>query len=372
MNDRIARLQEKMKSQKIDCLALNPGPSLTYLSGLHFHLMERPVLAFFTAQGRLGIVLPALEMAKLAEIPLKFEAFPYGDDPATWASAFTKAFDVLNLHGSSIAIEPIRLRVLELRYLEAAGKGEKLTDGSGLLGSLRMVKDVEEMAKMREAAVIAQNALLETLKNVKIGMSEKEITSELVTQLFKAGSDVELPFQPIVSSGPNSANPHAVPSERRLQEGDLLLFDWGAAKDGYFSDITRTFIIGKVDAELIKIGEIVLRANEAGRTSGRAGMCAGEVDLAVRRVIEAAGYGAQFIHRTGHGLGIEAHEEPYIYGGNDLVLTPGMTFTIEPGIYLPGRGGVRIEDDVVVTCIGLESLTNLPRQVLPLEGFTNL
>lgn len=372
MKDRIARLQEEMKSQKIDCLALNPGPSLTYLSGLHFHLMERPVVAFFTAEGRAGIVLPALEMAKLAEIPLKFEAFAYGDDPATWASAYTKAFDALKLHGSSMAIEPIRLRVLELRYLEVAGKGVKLMDDSGLLGALRLVKDAGEIAKMRGAAVIAQNALLETLKIIKLGMSEKEIASELVIQLFKAGSDVELPFQPIVSSGPNSSNPHAAPSERKLQEGDLLLFDWGAAKDGYFSDITRTFTIGKVDPELIQIGEIVLRANEAGRKSGWVGMSAGEVDLATRNVIEAAGYGAQFIHRTGHGLGIEAHEEPYIYAENDLGLTPGMTFTIEPGIYLSGRGGVRIEDNVVVTDSGLVSLTDMPRQVLPLEGFTNL
>ena len=372
MNDRIHRLNEAMKAHQVDCLALNPGPSLTYLSGLHFHLMERPVVAFFTVEGRAGIVLPALEMAKLADIPLKFEAFPFGDDPATWASAYTKLFDALKLHGSRMAIEPIRLRVLELRYLEAAGRGVKLTDGSRLLGSLRMVKDVEEMAKMREAAVIAQKALLETLKIIKVGMSEKEIASELVIQLFKAGSDVELPFQPIVSSGPNSANPHAVPSERRLQAGDLLLFDWGAAKDGYFSDITRTFTVGQVDPELIKIGEIVLKANEAGRLGVKEGISAGEVDLAARNVIEVAGYGAQFIHRTGHGLGIEAHEEPYIYAENDLVLAPGMTFTIEPGIYLPGRGGVRIEDDVVVTCVGLESLTNLPRQVLPLEGFTEL
>jgi Xaa-Pro dipeptidase len=225
---------------------------------------------------------------------------------------------------------------------------------------------------MRQAAVIAQNALLETLKRVKLGMSEKEIASELVIQLFRAGSDVELPFQPIVSSGPNSANPHAVPSERKLQVGDLLLFDWGAAKDGYFSDITRTFTVGQVDPELIKIGDIVFKANEAARMSGGAGLCAGEVDMAARKVIEAAGYGAQFIHRTGHGLGIEAHEGPYIYAENDLVLETGMTFTIEPGIYLAGRRGVRIEDDVVVTDHGLESLTDMPREVLPLEGFSSL
>jgi Xaa-Pro dipeptidase len=369
MNDRIHRLQEAMKAQQVDCLALNPGPSLTYLSGLQFHLMERPTVTFFTAEGRNGIVLPMLEQAKLAQIPVKFEAFPFGDDPVTWASAYTALFDALKLHGRSIAIEPIRFRVLELRYLEAAGRNIQISDGSKVIESLRMIKDADEIAKMRQAAMIAQLALLETLKRVKIGMSEKEIASELVIQLFKAGSDVELPFQPIVSSGPNSANPHAVPSERKLQAGDLLLFDWGAAKDGYFSDITRTFTIGQVDPQLIQIGNIVLQANDAGRKSGKAGMCAGEVDLAARNVIAQAGYGAQFIHRTGHGLGIEAHEGPYIYAENDLVLKTGMTFTVEPGIYLAGRGGVRIEDDVVVTEHGLESLIDMPRQVLPLEAF---
>ncbi len=372
MNDRLKRLQQAMQEQQVDCLALNPGPSLTYLSGLHFHLMERPVVAFFIAKGRPGIVLPLLEHAKLAEIPVKFEVFPYGDDPVTWGSAYSALFDALKLHGKKIAIEPVRMRVLELRFLEAAGKKALFTDGSTLLSRLRMVKDVEEIGKMREAARIAQNALLETLKGIKIGISEKEIASELVIQLFRAGSDVELPFQPIVSSGPNSANPHAVPSERKLQEGDLLLFDWGAAKDGYFSDITRTFTVGEVDPELVKIGEVVLKANEAGRMGGKAGMCACEVDLATRQVIGAAGYGAFFTHRTGHGLGIEAHETPYIYAENDLVLETGMTFTVEPGIYLPGRGGVRIEDDVVVTKDGLESLTDLPRQVLPLEDFSSL
>ncbi|MCJ7695883.1 MAG: Xaa-Pro peptidase family protein [Anaerolineaceae bacterium] len=369
MNDRINRLQEAMKAHKNDCLALNPGPSLTYLTGLHFHLMERPVVAFFTAQGRPGIVLPALEMAKLAEIPMQLEAFPYGDDPLTWASAFNKAFEALKLHGSTMAIEPIRFRVLELRYLEAAGKNIKISDGSKVIESLRMIKDADEIAKMRQAAVIAQQGLLETLKSIKIGMSEKEIASELVIQLFKAGSDVDLPFQPIVSSGPNSANPHAVPSDRKLQEGDLLLFDWGATKEGYFSDITRTFTVGQVDPELIKIGEIVMKANEAGRKSCRAGMSAGEVDIVSRSVIENAGYGEYFIHRTGHGLGLEAHEAPYLFTENDQVLEEGMTFTIEPGIYLPGRGGVRIEDDVVVTQSGFECLTDLPRQVLSLESF---
>jgi Xaa-Pro dipeptidase len=172
-----------------------------------------------------------------------------------------------------------------------------------------------------------------------------------------------------VAFGENSANPHAVPTDRVLKSGDLILIDWGASFDGYLSDITRTFTFGEVDEELLRIGEIVRQANHAGRHAGAAGVPAGTVDRAARAVIEAAGYGPAFFHRTGHGLGMEPHEAPYIYAENDQILSPGMTFTVEPGIYLPGKGGVRIEDDVVVTADGLQSLTDLPREVLPVENF---
>jgi len=368
MTDRITRFIDMINQAKLDGFVLNPGPSLTYLTGLNFHLMERPTVAVFTASGKISLVLPILEREKLKGLPFEHEVFPFGDDPATWGSAFQQALTALHLQHAKIGIEPTRLRVLELRYLEAAGSAQ-FVDGSQVLASLRMCKDAYEIEKMRQAAQIAQTALLETLKRIDIGLSEREIASELVIQLYRAGSDVELPFQPIVSSGPNSANPHAVPSDRLLQDGDLLLFDWGASKDGYFSDITRTLTVGQVDPTLLEIGAAVLAANSAARATGKPGICAGDVDFAARDVIEKAGFGTYFIHRTGHGLGMEAHEAPYIFGENDLILSEGMTFTIEPGIYLPGKGGVRIEDDVVITANGLESLTDLPRHVLPLDLF---
>ena len=241
--------------------------------------------------------------------------------------------------------------------------------GAAVFGGLRLLKSADEIARMKQAAVIAQTALLATLRTVSAGMTEKAIANELIIQLLRAGSDPDMPFQPIVATGPNSANPHAVPTDRELQPGDLLLVDWGAGFEGYFSDITRTFTFGEVDPELMKIGTIVRAANEAGRKAGKPGLAAGVVDRAARAVIDEAGYGPYFTHRTGHGLGMEAHEPPYIFAENNLVLAKGMTFTVEPGIYLPGKGGVRIEDDVVVTADGLESLTDLPREVLPIEDF---
>jgi Xaa-Pro dipeptidase len=331
--------------------------------------MERPTVLIVTSKGDAAVILPELERGKLAGEAAGFKAFAYGDDPATWPDAFNRAAAGLGLKTGRLGVEPTRLRYLEIQYLQAAFPEMELVDGGPALDALRIRKDEAEVAKMRRAAQIAQEALLATLAKVREGMSERAIANELIVQLLRSGSDPELPFEPIVALGENGANPHAVPTERALRPGDLLLVDWGASFEGYLSDITRTFTYGRVDGELLRIGEIVLAANRAGRESGGAGMAAGEVDRTARAVIDAAGYGTFFTHRTGHGLGMEAHEQPYIFGGNDLILEPGMTFTVEPGIYLPGKGGVRIEDDVVVTEEGLTSLTDLPRAVAPLEDF---
>jgi len=215
---------------------------------------------------------------------------------------------------------------------------------------------------MREAIRIAQDALQATLPVIKTDRTEKEIASELVVNLLRQGSESELPFAPIVAGGPNSANPHAVPTDRHLENGDLLVIDWGGTYEGYFSDLTRTFAIGPVDEELRTIYETVKQANAAGRAAGKAGAAAAVVDQAARSIIEAAGYGKYFTHRTGHGLGMEAHEAPYMFGTNAQILEPGMVYTVEPGIYLPGRGGVRIEDNIVVSTNGCETLSSFSRE----------
>ena len=172
-----------------------------------------------------------------------------------------------------------------------------------------------------------------------------------------------MPFAPIVSGGPNGANPHASPSERKFQAGDLLVVDWGAAYRGYISDLTRTFAVGEVEAEFQKIHKIVQEANAAGRAAGKPGVPCAAVDKAAREVIEKSGYGPYFTHRTGHGIGMEGHEEPYMRSDNMQILEPGMAYTVEPGIYLPGRNGVRIEDDMVVTATGAESLSDMEREI---------
>jgi Xaa-Pro dipeptidase len=360
---RLDRLKKYMGERGFSAVAVNAGPSLTYLTGLHFHLMERPVVIVFTAGEEPIIILPELERAKLDQLPFSAKIFAYGENPVTWPHTFGEALENLHLNGKKIGVEPTQIRLLEYDYLRPACRDAHFIDGSALISALRSVKDAEEIACMRKAVKIAEAALEATLPMIKIGVTEKEIAGELFMQLIRQGSDTSLPFAPIVSSGPNGANPHAQPSMRQLVAGDLLVIDWGAGFSGYMSDLTRTFAVGEIAAEAEKIHTIVQQANAAGRAAGKPGVSCAAVDKATRKVIEEAGYGRCFTHRTGHGIGMECHEEPYMRGDNGQLLEAGMTYTVEPGIYLPGRSGVRIEDDVLVTANGAESLSTMSREI---------
>lgn len=361
------RLSHALDGSQFSTLVLNPGPSLTYFTGMRFHLMERPILALFFPKEPPTIILPELETAKVAHLEYPAHIFSYGEDPTTWSSIFKSAIQSTSLESKArVGLEPRQIRYLELSLLESASYQFEFSSAEPLITSIRIKKDSEELSRMRKAVEIAQNALNATIPGIKPGVTEKEIAAELTLQLLRCGSEPEMPFTPIVSAGPNSANPHATPSHRKFQPGDCLVIDWGATYDGYISDITRTFAIEKIDPEMEHIGRVVAEANAAARAIARPGVPAEQVDKAARQVIEAAGYGKYFFHRTGHGIGFEGHEEPYIRSGNTLPLEPGMTFTIEPGIYLPDRNGVRIEDNVVITPDGSECLTNLPREIIVL------
>ncbi len=358
---RFDKLSASLSTFGLDAVILNPGPTLTYLTGLHFHLMERPVVLFFAAGKTPALVLPELEMQKVTGLAIS--PFPYGENPVEWDAAFRGAVQSLGLNGKKIGVEPRQLRLLEYAYVKSAAPKADFPDAASALAQLRLRKDAAEVEKMRRAVKIAESALEATIPLIKIGMTEKELAGELVIQLFKHGSEPEMPFTPIVSGGPNSANPHASPSDRKLQRGDLLVIDWGAAFDGYISDLTRTFAVGEVDAECATIHRIVQDANAAGRAAVKPGIPCADVDKAARAVIEAGGYGPFFTHRTGHGIGMEGHEEPYMRGDNMQILETGMAFTVEPGIYLPNRNGVRIEDNVVITADGADVLSSMPREM---------
>ncbi|MEA3308106.1 MAG: Xaa-Pro peptidase family protein [Chloroflexota bacterium] len=354
--NRIANMLELAAAQHLDAVALVPGPNLFYLTGLSFHLSERPTIALFTANQPPALILPALEAGK----GTGFTLFPY-TDAAGYAAAFQQAAAELQLAGARIGVESQRMRLWEARILERHAPQVQLLPVDELLSAQRMNKEPQEVAAMRHAVQVAEDAFRAWLPQLHVGMTEKEAAARLIAALLTGGAE-GLAFNPIVAGGPNGALPHAVAGDRPFQTGDWIVVDWGAKVSGYDSDITRMVTCGAPTGKLVEIHRLVCQANAAGRDAVRPGATAGQVDATTRAVIKAAGYGPEFMHRTGHGLGLEAHEPPYIMADSETILTPGMTFTVEPGIYLAGWGGIRIEDDVLVSAEGVQTLTTLPRE----------
>ncbi len=363
--ERLERLGAHIESEGLDCLAVVPGANLFYLTGLNLHLGDRPTVVFFFPDRPPALILPALETLQVAALP-EAQVFPWTDEQG-FAGAFERAGSELRLEGALIGVEAFTMRAVEVWLLAESVSGCRLSPADAVVNALRVCKDSDELERMRRAAGLAQDAMTSTMRQFRLGMTEREVAAILKVAMLEAGAQ-NVSFEPIVSGGPNSANPHASPSDRPIGLGEYLLFDWGVYVDGYASDITRTFPVGDMEPEMRDIYALVQEANTAGRAAVRPGATCSQVDAAARRVIEEGGYGDRFTHRTGHGLGLQVHEPPFIVAGNETVLEPGMTFTVEPGIYLPGRGGVRIEDDVVVTADGCESLTTFARDWTPVAA----
>lgn len=367
MVNRIELVQSRMTERKLPLIAVAAGPDLNYFSGLEFHVSERPAVLLIPASGKPAFVYPEFETAKVNSCRVPLEPFPYGEDRESWVPAFDRALQSLPAAIRKVGVNSTQMRYMEMDLLHQARAGLHFTASDALFQSLRTRKDSSEMECIRKAIRIAEEAFRETLSFIKPGRTEKEIAGELVINLLRLGSDAELPFSPIVAAGPNSANPHALPSDRKLEEGDLVVIDWGARFDHYISDITRTLSIGQPQEQFSNMATIVKQANEKARQTAKAGFLCSLVDEAARSVIGEAGMGEFFTHRTGHGIGMEAHEAPYIASDYTHALEVGNTFTIEPGIYLPGNGGVRIEDNILITTVGAETLTSLPRELTIIE-----
>jgi Xaa-Pro dipeptidase len=230
------------------------------------------------------------------------------------------------------------------------------------LRRLRLVKTPAEIESLQRAAEATDRVTESLLGAMRVGQSEVEIATMIGELIGQEGCVASFPA--LVQSGPNSALPHLRPSERKLRAGDLVLLDFGADVDGYKADTTRMAVVGEPDQRQLELHALVLEAHDAAIASGRPGVLAGDVDAAARNVITAAGLGDRFIHRVGHGLGLEEHEDPSLDPGSELVLEEGMVFTIEPGVYISGWGGIRIEDDVVLDSQGARLLTSARRELV--------
>jgi Xaa-Pro dipeptidase len=353
-----ARMQRLLDSVDADAVAFVPGSNMVYFTGLQYFLSERPIVAFLTRQG-LSFIMPQLEMIKLTKrTDLEAQAFIW-TDTFGYESAFKEAMQAMK--GKRIAVDGQTMRVFEWLAMGDAGLnlGETLDAGHDML-QIRAIKTADEVAAMRKAIDISEKALDKVLGWVKPGMTELQIAGKLSDEMTAGGCDSIL-FN-LILTGPNSALPHGNTGSRILGKDDFLLMDFGCVWNNYPSDITRTYCLGTPSDEMKRIYEAVYQANAAARAISAPGVTCGAVDKAARDVIEAAGYGEFFTHRTGHGLGLSGHEMPQIASGVETILEPGMVFTIEPGIYIPAIGGVRIEDDMVVTETGCESMTTYPRE----------
>jgi len=355
---RIDRLRDGLEDAGVDALLVTNLANVRYLSGFTGSagvLLMSPARATLVTDGRYRT--QAAEQLHRAKVDDAIELSVGGGQvqrdalrAAVGASAITR----LGLEADDVTWSAKR------RWADAFAPAEPVPT-SGLVEGLRRVKDEGELARMGQAAAIADAALREVLPMVDAGESEHAVALELDTAMRRRGAE-DRAFETIVASGPNSAKPHARPGPRRMAAGDVVVIDFGAVFDGYRSDMTRTFFLGGAPAEpLARVFEVVARAQAAGLDAVRAGAATIEVDRACRGVIAEAGWADAFVHGTGHGVGLDIHEAPAVGPGATDILAPGVVVTVEPGIYLAGVGGVRIEDTVVVTDGACRSLTSFPK-----------
>ncbi len=352
------RLGEALGAKGFDAVAMVPGANFFYLTGIKFHLMERPTILFIDNEATVTAVMPSLERGKWQSTGPGGETH-YWRDSDGYDRAMADA--VAALPGKRIGVEGLRMRMFEAEALRHHVGNGSVEDAQELISAMRLIKDDAEINLLREAIRISEAALETTLKVVERGISEVEICQTLVSAMLDQGAD-GVAFAPLVLSGAAAADPHGTSSrERRLQPGDPLLIDFGATYAGYNADITRTVYLEHVSVEFTAIHETVLGANARGREMVTSATTAHDVDVAVTKVLRNSPFGEFIVHKTGHGLGMDVHEAPQIMVGNHTELVPGMVFTIEPGLYLPGRIGIRIEDDFLVTEDGGVSLTSAER-----------
>jgi Xaa-Pro dipeptidase len=355
---RRARILQWMKAEGVAVTLVTSPPNVYYLTGFDCHPHERFMALCLQADGTAALFVPTLEKEEAER-----SGFPHvvtvsdTDDPMAKVRA-----EVGEGPFAKWAIEKQHLTVARYEQLQTVfGSGETV-GAEELLLQMRLCKDEAEIAIMRKAAEIADRAVEAGIRAIEIGKTEAELVAVVEAKMKELGASGTA-FSTIVLAGEKSALPHGTPGSRAIQKGDFVLFDLGAVYEGYCSDITRTVVVGEPSAEQVTIYEAVLAANLAGIAATRPGLPALVVDQAARQTIEGFGYGEYFTHRVGHGLGIEVHEFPSMHGQNQQVMVPGMVFTIEPGVYIPGLGGVRIEDDVLVTEDGVEVLTSYPKEL---------
>jgi Xaa-Pro aminopeptidase len=362
---RIKRAQEAMAAAAVDALIVTPGADLRYLTGYAAMPLERLTALVLPVSADPTLLVPELEAPEAERSPAALAGMAIHVH-----AELDDVYDVVRaLVGSaeSIAVDD-RMWASRVFALAEALPGAKLRAADRLLADLRLIKGTDEIASLRQAGQAIDRVHRRMGEFLKVGVTERVAAAAIEDAILEEGH-ATADFV-IVGSGPNGSSPHHGVSDRQIEVGDPVVVDIGGSTgDGYCSDSTRTYAVGAQPArEFVECYDVLREAQRAQCDHARPGVTAESVDRIGRSIIAGAGYGEYFVHRTGHGIGLETHEEPYIVDGNTRTLEPGMAFSIEPGIYLPGRHGARIEDIVVTTADGVERLNTTTRELTVLEG----
>lgn len=365
MSSRLEEMSAWLQEQDYAMAFVHSPPNVFYLSGFNCNPHERLMGIAIFPQAPPILVCPALEVDRVKQTGWQHQIIAPTDTDDPWkmlGDQLKKAVPT----AQTIAVETDLLAYDRAKALLEIYPGAKIEPVQGALNQLRNIKAADEIENMRRAAQLADLGVRIGAQALREGVSELEVLAEIEYQLKKAGA-ARMAFSTIVLFGTNSADPHGEAGQRKLKSGDLALFDLGVVYNGYCSDITRTFAYKTISPEQRQIYNAVLQAQLAALSLCKPGTVIAEMDKIAHDSIDAAGYGQYFSHRIGHGLGIDVHEFPSLHALNQGQLQAGMTFTVEPGIYIPGQGGVRIEDDVLITDSGCEILTSFPNELQIIE-----
>lgn len=359
---RLDRARELAAARGLSALVIGTGDDFLYLLGSRAHSYERlTALVIPTYDAPPTIVVPRMELAALRDSPIDELGLTVRD----WVDGMNPYEIVMAAAGTKLAVDPAMPALHLITLTELTSRPAVLA--TPVLRELRMVKDGAEIAALRRAGQAIDRVHARMGDWLRVGRKESEVAADIAEAIVAEGHTA--PEFIIVGSGPNGADPHQEVTERVLQSGDVVVIDIGGpVEPGYNSDSTRTYCLGEPSAEIAEQYAVLQRAQQAAVDHARPGVSAESVDAAARSVLAEAGLADAFVHRTGHGIGLSVHEEPYIVAGNPMLLEEGMAFSIEPGIYFPGNWGARIEDIVVLTADGCERLNNRPHELGILPG----
>ncbi len=360
MDEKINKLLELMDKKNIDAFMIGPSNDLRFLIGLSTFVCERFQAFFLLKNGDFFYISPQVYYEEVNDILDKSKIFMWKDREG-FIEILRDKLKRFNLGNKKIAVNNT-ISAVDLIDIENVCNC-KFINGQKLLENLRIIKSETEIKKLKKAAKLADEIMQKTIDYIKPGLTEYDIKEKIKKTIVELNAD-GISFEPIVSSGPNSSKPHYNKGERTIQDKDIIILDLGCVYNGYCSDMSRTIFVGDISVKEKKVYNIVKKAYQDAENIVKEGITAEDVDKTARSIIEKAGFGDNFINRTGHGIGVSVHEAPFIKTGNKLELKKGMAFSVEPGIYIPGEFGIRIEDIVVVTENGREILNKFSNKII--------